>query len=91
MKDVCELTGIVRHMGNPFIFDGEDPVTLDIKLVMDSSVVQILKTSETIGQAQYDAFVQQRLVLCEKPLTDTMPKKNLSLFWTAPKKVRRSH
>ena len=65
---MCEVTGIVRRMGNPFFDDGEDLVTLDIKLVMDSSGVQTLKTSETIGQ--YDAFIQERLVLCEKPLTD---------------------
>ena len=55
---------------------------------MDSSVVQTLKTAETIGQAQYDAFVQERLVLCEKPLTDIIPKSNLSLFGAAPKKVQ---
>ena len=41
---------------------------------MDSSLVQTLKTAETIGQAQYDAFVQERLILCEEPLTDTIPK-----------------
>ena len=51
---------------------------------MDSSVVQTLKTAETIGQVQYDAFVQERLVLCEKLLTDTIPKNNLSLFGTPP-------
>ena len=85
---MCELTGIVRRMGNPFFDDGEDLITLDIKLVMDSSVVHTLKTAETIGQVQYDAFVQERLVLCEKPLTNTMPKNNLSLLGTAPKKVR---
>ena len=81
---VCELTGIVCRIGNPFFGDGEDLVTLDIKLVMDSSVVQTLKTAETIDQAQYD----ERLVLCEKLLTDTILKNNFSLFGTAPKKVR---
>ena len=35
--------------GHPFFDDGEDLVILDIKLVMDSSVVQNLKTTETIG------------------------------------------
>ena len=59
VKGVSELTGIVRRMGNPFFDDGEDLVTLDIKLVIDS-VVQTPKTAETIGQAQYDAFVHSR-------------------------------
>ena len=89
IKDVCELTGIVRRMGNAFFDDSENLVILDIKQVMDTPIVQTLQTAETIGQAQLDdAFVQERSVLCEKPLTDTMPKNNLSLFGTAPKKIR---
>ena len=39
---------------------------------MDSSVVETLETAETIGQAQYDAFVQERLVLYEKPVKQTL-------------------
>ena len=87
-KDVGELTGIVHLTGNPFFDDGEDLVTLDIKLMTESSVIQTLKTAKTIGQPQCEAFVQKRLVLCEKPPTDNMPKNNLSLFGTATKKVR---
>jgi hypothetical protein len=64
-KDVCELTAIINGMGNPFLDDGEDLVTLDTKLVTDSSVVKTLQRVETLGQEQYDAFVQERLVLCE--------------------------
>ena len=40
-KDVCEVTGIVQRMGNPNF----DLVIFDIKLVMDSSLVQTLKTA----------------------------------------------
>ena len=82
---MCELTGIVRRMGNAFFYDRENLVILYIKQVMDTPIVQTLKTAEKIGQAQLEACVQERYVLCEKPLTDTMPKKNLSLFGTAPK------
>jgi len=76
-KDVHELTGIVQGMGNPFLYDGDDP---DTKLVMDSSVVQTLYTVEQIGKAQYDASVHEWLVLCKTTLTDTIPKNYLALF-----------
>ncbi len=87
-KDVFELTGVVQDMGNPFLDDGDDLVTLDTKVVMDSSLIQTLQTIESIGQAQYEEFVQERLVQCEKPLTDTIPKNNLALFVTTPKKFQ---
>ena len=48
-KDVCELT-VVRRMGNPFFHDDEDLFTLETNLMIDSSVVQTLKTAATIGQ-----------------------------------------
>ena len=51
-----ELTGIVHRMGNLVFDNGEDLFTLD-------SLVQTLKTAETVGQAQYDAFVQERCLV----------------------------
>ena len=47
-KDVSELTRIVCRMGNPCFDDGEYIVALDIKLVMDSSVVQTLKQQKQL-------------------------------------------
>ena len=48
-KDVCALSE-VKGIGNPFLDDGTYIVTLDTKLVMDSSIVQTLKTIESIGK-----------------------------------------
>ena len=92
-RDVCTLHGIMQGMGNPFTDDGEVLVTLDTKLVMDHSVVQTLRTVEQLGQTQYSKFVEERLVRCEKPLSDTIQKNNLALFGTPKKHIpsRVSH
>ena len=49
MKDVCALSE-VESFGNPFLDDGTDIVTLDSKLVRDSSIALTLKTIESIGK-----------------------------------------
>ena len=55
---------------------------------MDPAVIHTIQTVEALGQKQYDTFVQERLVMCTKPLTYTISKNNLPLFGTAPKKTQ---
>ena len=83
----------MQGMSNPFTDDGEVMVTLDTKLVMDHSVVQTLRTVEQLGKTQYSKFVEERLVRCEKPLSDTIQKNNLALFGTPKEHIpgRDSH
>lgn len=69
-------------MGDSFLHDRKVLVTLDTKLVMDSSADKTLTTVEDIGQTQYATFVQERIVLGQKPLTDTMLKNKFVLFRT---------
>ena len=75
MKDVRAHTAVFQEMGNPFIENTQDLMVLDTIDIMETQVVENVRKIE-----QYPKFVEERLELCTKPVTYTLPKNTLALF-----------
>ena len=80
LNDVKSLIAVFIEMGNPFLEKGQDLVVLDTKDIMNISVGETVRKAEALGEEQYKKFVEERLVKCEKPITDILSKNKLPLF-----------
>ncbi|MEW8543564.1 MAG: hypothetical protein AB2693_08500, partial [Candidatus Thiodiazotropha sp.] len=82
-----------EESGNPFCEDSQDLVVLDSKEVMGEKAVSSLKEVETIGQSQYEKYVEERLKQRSIPISNIIPKNNISLFkkTTQTKHSRTTH
>ena len=67
-------------MGNPFLEKTQDLLVLDTRDIMETPVAETVRKIESLGEEQYTKFVEERLELCTKPVTDTLPKNKLPLF-----------
>ena len=86
LKEVKSLIAVIEDMGNPFLESSEDLMVLDTKDILDTSVGETVQTAESLGKEQYKAFVEERLVRCEVPITDVTSKNKLALFSRPPVK-----
>ena len=68
------------EMGNPFLEKGQDILVLDTNDIINISVGETVRKAEALGEEQYKTFVEERLVKCEKPITDILSKNKLPLF-----------
>ena len=75
MKDVRALIAVFQEIGNPFLENTQDLMVLDMRDIMETPVAETVRKTE-----QYTKFVEERLELCTKPVTDTLPKNTLALF-----------
>lgn len=91
--DVKEMVSTMQELGNPFLEDSNDLIILDTKVVMGENVVNNLQNIRDIGQQQYATYVQERLIQCTVPITDTIKTNKLALLHSAPlrKQSRASH
>ena len=86
MKDVRTLIAVFQEMGNPFLENTQDLLVLDTRDIMETPVAETVRRIESLGEKQYTKFVEERLELCTKPVTDTLPKNKLPLFsWSQTK------
>ena len=69
-------------MGNLFIEESGDILSLDTKDIADPSMRKTLDSIKRIGQEQFDTFVHERLFQRIKPLYDCIPRNKLVLFKT---------
>lgn len=85
-KQVMSLVSTIEDMGNPFLEESADLLVLDTKDIVSESVVKTVRNIEQIGVKAYDAYVEQRLVKAEKPISDPIAKQQLPLFSRPQKK-----
>lgn len=71
MKDVRTLIAVFQEMGNPFLENTQDLLVLDTRDIMDTPAAETVRKIESLGEEQYTKFVEERLELCTKPVTDT--------------------
>ena len=71
-------------MGNPFAENSKDLFVLDSRDLADPAVIDTLRQIKSLGQEQYDTYVNKRLVNQTKPITDPMKRNNLPLFSRPP-------
>ncbi len=78
-------------MGNLFLEDSGDMLTLDTKVVMNKDVIQTVNAVEEIGQRQFSEFVENRLKSASnKPLSDIVSSIKLALYSIPQAKQRSS-
>ena len=77
-------------MGNPFLEDSRDMLTLDTKVAMNKDAMQTVNAVEEIGQHQFSKFVEDRLKSASnKPPSDIVVRIKLALF-SIPQAKQRS-
>ena len=79
-KDVLTLVSPIEDMGTPFEEDSTDLLVLDLKEIMDDTVVKAVREMLSIGQDQYKAFVKERFQERTKQKTEAIKKNRLPLF-----------
>lgn len=92
-RHVRAMVDTFEELGNPFIEDSKDLIVLDTKEVIGDNAVDSLRTVETIGQSQYEKYVDERLKQRSTPISNIISKNNVSPFKkTSPtKKSKTSH
>ena len=72
-KDVASLV-------SSFEEDSKDMFALDSKVIVENAVIQTVKNVITIGQEQYNTFVEEQFEKRTKEVTSVISKNKLSLF-----------
>ena len=67
-------------MGNPFAENSKDLLVLDSRNLADPAVIDTWRQIKSLGQEQYDTYVNERLVNQTKPITDPINRNNLPLL-----------
>ena len=90
---VKAMVAVFEESGNPFNEDSQDLVVLDSKEVMGEKAVSTLREVEAVGQSQYEKYVDERLKQRSIPVSNIIPKNNVSLFkkTAQPKHSRTAH
>ena len=78
MRDVRAVTAVFQEMGNLFLENTLDLLVLDTR--KQTSMAETVYCSSPRGSFFLTKFVEERLELCMKPVTDTLPKNKLPLF-----------
>ncbi len=78
-------------MGNPFAENSKDLLVLDSRDLADPAVIDTLRQIKSLGQEQYDTYVNERLVNQTKPITDPIKRNNLQLFSRPPVFIMHGH
>ena len=64
LKDILSVTNCFEKLGNPFEEEGKDLLlqltVVDTKDAMSNGVVETVKNVLTIGQQQYNSYVESR-------------------------------
>ncbi len=79
-KQVNSLVKTIEKMGNPFLDDFPELVTLDSRSCVDESVVLALHSLEDTDIQQYKSFVKTVLDERTQPIHDPIKKNSLALF-----------
>ena len=83
-RDITSLTDVIEDMGNPFAENSKDLLVLDSRDLADPAVIDTLRRIKSLGQEQYDTYVNECLVNQTKPITDPIKRNNLPLFSRPP-------
>lgn len=81
-RQVDSLSNTTRKMGNPFLDDFPELVTLDSRNCANEAVVNTIRTLEDTGTKKYQEYVKTVLVDRSHSIHDTISKNSLPLFST---------
>lgn len=83
LKSLCDLVKEGRVV-NPFKEIGSDLITLDTGEIMDPEIINCLREAPKTGQTKFREFVNTRIEVATKPLSDIIPRTNLFTFAKRP-------
>lgn len=88
LREVKSLVAVIEEMGSPFMEKSGDLLVLDTRDILDPSVREALHTAGKLGETNYHKFVEERLIVANKPkpITDRIPWNKLALFSKPPAK-----
>ena len=69
-------------MGNPFLDDTPELISLDMRDIMDESVVATIRTIETLGIEQYKSYCSSVIQGCTRSIHEPIEKNSLAVFKT---------
>ena len=67
-RDITSLADVIKETGNPFAENSKDLLVLDSRNLADPAVIDTLREIKSLGQEQYDTYVNERLVNQTKPM-----------------------
>lgn len=86
-RQVNNLCDVVRRIGNPFLDDFPELVTIDGRDCVDDRVIESVRSLDQIGQDQYKAYVNEVIKNRTRPIQEPIKKNNLPLFHKNLKKT----
>ena len=84
--DVNALVNVLESMGNPFVEESQDLIVLDSKDIADPTVVTTVKQVASLGEEQFETFVNDRLKQRTTPLSEPIKRNKVALFSSPPPK-----
>ena len=79
-RQVKRLSDVIRNMGNPFLDDFPELVTLDSRDCMDAPVAETIQSLEDVGKKQYTEYWKTVIVERTRSIHDPIKKNNLPVF-----------
>ena len=79
-KDRDSLIASILEYGNPFEEEEQNLVHITSRHVLDDVATKSVKEAKRIGEDQYTAFVNERLINRRTSLYDALKRNDLSLF-----------
>ena len=84
-QDVNQLEKAFTELGNPFVDNSKDLISLGTNIVMDESNTENLFKVEAAGQQQFKDYWESRIIHHKIPVSNTITKNKFHIF-TKPKK-----
>ena len=84
-EDVEGLITAFEDLGNPFLEDSGDLVSLGSSCIMPKEDVETVKTIKDVGEKQFRSFITDRIETQRVPWTSTIHLNKLPLFSYKPK------
>ncbi|KAK0044996.1 Pinin [Biomphalaria pfeifferi] len=85
---VCRLMNVIQETGYPFVEKSAELVTLHDNNIVDAAVHKTLSNIHKTGVAQYNKFMQERLINMTKPVSAPIRRNNFILIAGAKRKKR---
>ena len=74
------LVSTIKEIGNPFLDESKDLLTLNLQDIMPKSAVDSIQKIQTLGDKQYMSYIEERFVKNEKPISATIQRNSLPLL-----------
>ena len=86
-EQAMTMADIISDLGNPFSDDSDELIAFETRNVMDATVVNTIRTVESLGQEQYQRYRQAVIIDHTQSIHDPI-KKNSLLFRSPRTKLK---